>query len=618
MRNILLALFLLIAVPAYATNGGYSPPAPNAQSTTAISIGTTTITGGTNGQGLIQQNGNLYNYPFLQTLPANRAPQYNDDSTQLIDATHGTDWKDNLGQIYVNAVNTASHAVWNILSATGYNAYPCDAAGGCYTAYGVKQLVGNYVGAAFQLIRASDSATKDIGFVNGVADFASGDGFCTGTTCKFAKFYNQTANAGHDCIPYTANAQPNYSTMSVNGLRGIVLDGVYQQTLGSGVSKSCLDSGFSVNSQSLSMFFVGEAVDLDHTQMMAGQAGTFFYGLNQAYYWYSVGSTTKTNTVGAFTNSPSVWGMVASASSVSFYSDDRPVTTSVGAYTSATYAPMSFLNNVSSETSYSGVNGMMWGWMTFNSALSTGAAASFVQNLYSYFPIIPQLRNQLFLIGDSLTEGAAAQWALNFSEQLRRLLPNPVRTVNMGKSGQYCSYFASGGTGATNNYTAGLANGSKNTIILWCGTNDITVGGLTPAQAYANLQGAIAYLRGVDTTDPILVMTMIDRQNGTYQTSRVQFNADVTAGFSPGTPGTSCSNPTVCTAQGITPICTAGASCVGNIYLVPLGSDPLLGQNGSSANTTYFYTDVTHLTALGYSIVASDIKAVLDQYGIVP
>src|SRR5881409_2733301 len=67
---------------------------------------------------------------------------------------------------------------------------PCDlyAAGGtpCVAAHSTtRALYGAYNGALYQVRRASDNATRDIGVLSagGAANAAAQDSFCAGTTC---------------------------------------------------------------------------------------------------------------------------------------------------------------------------------------------------------------------------------------------------------------------------------------------------------------------------------------------------------------------------------------------------------------------------------------------------
>ncbi|HVZ88491.1 MAG TPA: arabinofuranosidase catalytic domain-containing protein [Polyangia bacterium] len=78
---------------------------------------------------------------------------------------------------------------------------PCDiyaaANTPCVAAHStVRALLGSYSGSLYQIKRASDSTTKDIGVVSpgGLADSASQDAFCSGTTCTITLVYDQSGH----------------------------------------------------------------------------------------------------------------------------------------------------------------------------------------------------------------------------------------------------------------------------------------------------------------------------------------------------------------------------------------------------------------------------------------
>jgi hypothetical protein len=78
---------------------------------------------------------------------------------------------------------------------------PCDiytAAGNtCVAAHStVRALLGSYSGALYQVKRASDKTTKDIGLLSpgGIAQSSTQDDFCTGTTCTITKVYDQSGH----------------------------------------------------------------------------------------------------------------------------------------------------------------------------------------------------------------------------------------------------------------------------------------------------------------------------------------------------------------------------------------------------------------------------------------
>ena len=81
---------------------------------------------------------------------------------------------------------------------------PCDiyAAGGtpCVAAHSTtRALYGNYNGALYQVRRSSDNTTRDIGVLSagGVANAATQDSFCAGTTCLITIIYDQSGRGNH-------------------------------------------------------------------------------------------------------------------------------------------------------------------------------------------------------------------------------------------------------------------------------------------------------------------------------------------------------------------------------------------------------------------------------------
>jgi hypothetical protein len=81
---------------------------------------------------------------------------------------------------------------------------PCDiyAAGGtpCVAAHSTtRALYASYSGALYQVRRASDSTTKDIGVLStgGVANAAAQDSFCAGTTCVITVIYDQSGRGNN-------------------------------------------------------------------------------------------------------------------------------------------------------------------------------------------------------------------------------------------------------------------------------------------------------------------------------------------------------------------------------------------------------------------------------------
>jgi len=99
-------------------------------------------------------------------------------------------------------LNILPIVIMAVLSQNGYSAEgPCDIyqSGGtpCVAAHSTtRALYGAYAGNLYQVRRASDNATKDIPVLTagGFADVSVQDQYCSGTTCKVSKIYDQTSN----------------------------------------------------------------------------------------------------------------------------------------------------------------------------------------------------------------------------------------------------------------------------------------------------------------------------------------------------------------------------------------------------------------------------------------
>jgi hypothetical protein len=84
----------------------------------------------------------------------------------------------------------------------------------------VRALFGGYSGRLYQVQRASDGQTKDIGTLTtgGYADSGSQDSFCQGTTCAIKIIYDQTSN--NNDLPVTGGlsmAVANAIPITLNG-----------------------------------------------------------------------------------------------------------------------------------------------------------------------------------------------------------------------------------------------------------------------------------------------------------------------------------------------------------------------------------------------------------------
>ena len=161
---------------------------------------------------------------------------------------------------------------------------PCDILASstpCVAAYStVRALFGNYTKSLYQVTRASDSMTFDVGLLaDGYADVTAQDNNCAGAVCTITKLYDQTSNGndltiappggaargkgpkGYDlpafanALPATAGGHKIYGIYIQNGMgyrndttKGIAVngapEGVYMVASASHINgKCCFDFG---------------------------------------------------------------------------------------------------------------------------------------------------------------------------------------------------------------------------------------------------------------------------------------------------------------------------------------------------------------------------------------
>ncbi|SOB86151.1 alpha-L-arabinofuranosidase B [Streptomyces sp. 1331.2] len=117
-------------------------------------------------------------------------------------------WMRRLRRAFLAAGTTTVLAAGLLTAAAGTSQAaaqgPCDLyrAGGtpCVAAHSTtRALYGAYNGPLYQVRRASDNATRDIGLLStgGYADAAAQDSFCAGTSCVITVLYDQSGKGNH-------------------------------------------------------------------------------------------------------------------------------------------------------------------------------------------------------------------------------------------------------------------------------------------------------------------------------------------------------------------------------------------------------------------------------------
>jgi len=98
----------------------------------------------------------------------------------------------------------------------------------CVAAFStVRVLFATYTGSLYQVTRASDNTTTNIGSLgdgSGYANAAAQDAFCLNTTCTITEIYDQTAN-GNNLTPAPTISRPRQ--LLCRSLRGDIKYMVY-------------------------------------------------------------------------------------------------------------------------------------------------------------------------------------------------------------------------------------------------------------------------------------------------------------------------------------------------------------------------------------------------------
>jgi hypothetical protein len=121
--------------------------------------------------------------------------------------------------------NGQSNQAWTTPGAPAGGTGPCDiyAAGGtpCVAAHSMtRALFSSYSGRLYQVRRASDGTTRDVGVLaaGGSADAASQDSFCAGSSCVVTAVYDQSGHGndlwyqGSSVVPGSSQSSPAKAT----------------------------------------------------------------------------------------------------------------------------------------------------------------------------------------------------------------------------------------------------------------------------------------------------------------------------------------------------------------------------------------------------------------------
>jgi hypothetical protein len=153
---------------------------------------------------------------------------------------------------------------------------PCDVfatSTPCVAAFStVRSLYASYTGPLYQVTRASDKATLDIGFLaNGYANAAAQDTFCTSTTCTITEIYDQSTNHNNLTVAPPGGADSGtgpggYDLPAIANTLPVTAAGheVYGIAISPGMGyRNDVTTGIAVNGKPEGVYMVSSTIDIN-------------------------------------------------------------------------------------------------------------------------------------------------------------------------------------------------------------------------------------------------------------------------------------------------------------------------------------------------------------------
>jgi lysophospholipase L1-like esterase len=208
-------------------------------------------------------------------------------------------------------------------------------------------------------------------------------------------------------------------------------------------------------------------------------------------------------------------------------------------------------------------------------ATTSGTYSTTVNDfIASMSPSLTIKDNRIAFDGNSLTQGVGATGPSGgFVTQVTNALGSSWTTYNFGIASQVTTAMTSAGPTRIDPVLVGA---KRKVVVVWEVTNDLYFGA-SAATAYANLVACCERHKSVG--HQVIVMTVLPRSGGvtpgTFEADRQTVNTSIRTNW---------------------PLFADG--------IADVGDDPMIGVTGADTNTKY-YTDLVHMTRLGYRIVAN-------------
>lgn len=417
------------------------------------------------------------------------------------------------------------------------------------------KLVEAYNGPAIRVLRPSDSAEVDIGFTGYRLNETALYAHLGAEIGQIVRYYDQSGNANHsDAQTTAANRATIGPNVRINGnLVTLHTASIYNipatLTFDRRNSSFYTASGGRVNSGgAFGLWRIGNAGD----PYFLVQGGRAIQGASNHIYaplgryvseFYLSGST----------------GIRA----LNELQDDSAGPFSAGTETGGQAG--------TADSGYT-LQGDHDAFIGYTSALSVANREAIKAALSYAWGGILTTQNRVIFVGDSITGGTGDSRYGGYSG--RAALTLPVNCYANAQGGAQLTSFVSGySSSLTKSIIVGL-RGQPSVVFLHMGTNDLTIGGRTAAQIYADIQAYAGFVRADGAK--IVVSTILPNAgwNGTQQTTRNDLNTLIRNGWSSFADG-----------------------------LCDFAADPVMGPQAAASNAT-LYGDGLHPAPQGHANLA--------------
>jgi lysophospholipase L1-like esterase len=436
------------------------------------------------------------------------------------------------GEVYAALKVTAGLAVWQTIPAA--RALPVDAIGGVAPifAYGTAKLASAYAGHAVNVVRASDSAALDIDFMAGNAlNNAALDAFSPGVPVRVATFYDQSG-AANNATAIAANRPAMAPSNTIGSARSVAFDSTHFSSTGPAFTSMSIPSLGAATAGAVSFICLMRTMDsagIDTFPIQLTGTASIYGGYSAVGRKWVLDSTVPSQIVGLSTKPNAteqafafVVGTGAASSSL------------IAGNAQVTGGGSGLVNALATGTLGSSAVDVSNGAMDlavaigYARALSTTEITNALAALYREFQIYPQVRDELLIVGDSITSGTFQSMNLNYA---RRVIPLLARPMNVVVDGRFGDSIADMDTNFAT-YYANIENplAANNVMTIFAGTNDIN-SGQTGAATWAHLQSFAGKARAAGWK--VALSTMLPRSGLTVpaQAEWAAYNALIRAGW---------------------------------------------------------------------------------------